>query len=132
MKYLKTFNENNDYLKSEDFYKDLTDRLFIDIDDHFKDKKRFFPLCVRLRRDGENSYSGSVCMGLGWYNRMNDEEQEWLEDKLVYYKNKFDIIFSMCGDSFGGDEIYNIENDSWPKSSHDYMNFPPDPFNRDE
>ena len=131
MKYLKRFNESNNYLESEDFYKDLCDRLFIDIDEYFKEKNRFFPLNIKLTKTISGKYNGSVCMAGGWYNRMNDEEQDWLEDKLKYYRQNFNIDFSLCGDSYGGNQIYNIENDNWPKNSYDYLNFPVNPFNRD-
>jgi hypothetical protein len=130
MKYLKRFNESgSEYLKSEEFYMDLADRLYNDIDDYFKDKKRFFPLNVKLNRRKDGEYFGSVCMAGGWSDRMNDEEEDWLFDKLRNYSDRFGIDFSACGDSFGGgDLIYNVENNDWPKDSRDYFNFPPDPF----
>ena len=35
----------------------------------------------------------------------------------------------LCGDSSGGgDLIYDIQNEDFPKHSTDYFNFPPDPF----
>ena len=130
MKYLKRFNESeSEYLKSEGFYMDLADRLYNDIDDYFKDKKRFFPLNVKLNRRKDGEYFGSVCMAMGWSDRMNKEEEDWLFDKLRSYRDRFGIDFSACGDSHGGgDLIYNIENTDWPKSSYDYLNFPPNPF----
>lgn len=131
MRYLKRFNESDssEYLKSEDFYKDLTDRLYLEIDDYFKEKERFFPLNIKLNRTSDGEYFGSVCMGFGWGNRMNDEEEDWLFSRLRSYRDRFGIVYSACADSFGGgDEVYNIENRDWPMSSHDYLNFPPDPF----
>jgi len=128
MKYLKTFNESNDYLNSEDFYMDLTDRLYNDIDDYFRDKKRFFPLKVQLNKTKDGKYFGSVCMGGGWSDRMNDEEEEWLFDKLRYYRDKWGIDFAACGDSYGGNLIYRMENSDFPKSTDDYLSFPPNPF----
>jgi hypothetical protein len=130
MKYLKRFNESeSEYLKSEEFYMDLADRLYNEIDDYFKDKKRFFPLNVKLNKRNDGDYFGSVCMSMGWSERMNEEEEDWLFDKLRDYRDRFGINFSACGDSFGGgDEIYNIENSDWPKESRDYFNFPPNPF----
>jgi hypothetical protein len=129
MKHLKKFNESDtkEYLKSEEFYKDLTDKLFFEINDYFKEK-RFFPLNVKLDRRGSNVYYGSVCMAGGWSNRMNDKEEDWLFAKLKHYKNEFGIDYSACADSFASSVIYNIENDNWPKESIDYLNFPPDPF----
>jgi hypothetical protein len=128
MRYLKRFNESN-YPQSEEFYMDLTDRLYNDIDDYFKDKKRFFPLKVQLNKTKDDKYFGSVCMASGWSDRMNNEEEDWLFDKLRYYRDKWGIDFSACGDSFGGgDLIYEMENNDWPKESHDYFNFPPNPF----
>ena len=128
MKYLKKFNESNDYLNSQDFYMDLTDRLYNDIDDYFRDKKRFFPLKDQLNKTKDGKYFGSVCMAGGWADRMNDEEEEWLFNKLKYYKKNHGIDFSACGDSFGGNLIYTMENNDFPKSPHDYFNFPPNPF----
>ena len=129
MKQFERVNENSDYLNSEDFYMDLTDRLYNDIDDYFRDKKRFFPLKVQLNRRKDGEYFGSVCMASGWIDRMNDEEQDWLGDKLRYYKDKFGINFSACADSWGGgDSIYKMENSDFPKHTSDYFNFPPNPF----
>ena len=131
MKHLRTFNESSfdDYVKSEEFYKNLVDRLYIDIDEHFKDKGRFFPLKIQLNKRKSGEYFGSVCMALGWTNRINDEEEDWLFDKVRVYKEKWGIHFSICGDSSGGgDLIYDIQNDDFPKHSTDYFNFPPDPF----
>lgn len=78
---------------------------------------------------GKDGYFGSVCMAGGWPARMNDEEEDWLMDKIKYYVDNYGIIFSACGDSFGGgDLIYTMQNSAFPKNTDDYFNFPPDPF----
>ena len=60
---------------------------------------------------------------------MDYNEEDWLFDKVRVYKEKWGIHFGICADSFGGgDLIYDIQNDDFPKHSTDYFNFPPDPF----
>lgn len=118
--------------KDNNYYKDVCDSLFYEIDDYFKDKSRFFPLKVKLgkarSKNNESYYHGSICMGTGWYERMDDKEQSWIESRIESYKDRYKIKFDMCGDSHSNMYFYEIENSSWPKSTQDMLGWPTNPF----
>jgi len=127
MKYLKKFNESYD--KSDEFYKDLTDSLFFEINDYFTEgKKRFFPLNVKIGKDTDGSYYGSVCMGPGWGGRMSDEEEDWLFDLLRNYRQQHGVSYDCCADSFSHKYFYERKNAAWPENTIDVINFPKNPF----
>lgn len=122
-------NESSNYEKSEEFYKDLTDSIFFDINEYFVEvKKRFFPLLVKLAKNTDGSYYGSICMSGGWAGRMNDEEEDWLFDLIKHHRSTYGISYSACADSHGSRYFYERKNMAWPESSMDMMEFPEDPF----
>ena len=49
-------------LRDDDYYRDVCDSIFLEIDYYFKDKNRFFPLCVKVSNIN-GYYFGSICMG---------------------------------------------------------------------
>ena len=124
MKWLRKFNESEDYLKSEEFYKDLVDRLFIEIDEYFKERNRKIPLCIKLDKVGgfycynndlttDINYSVSICLGSGWSDAISYEEENWLNNKLNYYRVNWGLYGSLCGNSYSRSMLYFIDNDLW-------------------
>lgn len=112
----------------EEFYKDLTDKIFYDINEYFiEEKKRFLPLKVLLGKNSDNSYYGSVCMGPGWSGRINDEDEDWLFDLLRSYRKEFGVSYDACADSFSHSYIYERKNKAWDDGTN-YMNIPPYAF----
>lgn len=127
MKYLKRFDES--YQKSEEFYQDVVNKLYDEVDSFFKAKDRYFPLKVVLRK-AESGYGITICMGGGWVCRMNDEEQDWLENLCDNYTKRYNLLWcDMCGDSGGGRICYTIRNSQFPEDDRiDYFSMPPNPF----
>jgi hypothetical protein len=69
-------------------------------------------------------------MGAGWIDRIDDNDQQWLEDQLKDYHRRFNISFQMCGNSSGSMYFYNIKNDMWPSQTSDMFDWPKNPFSR--
>ena len=127
MKYLKAykiFEDNN----SEEFYKDLTDKIFYDVNEYFVEEKgRFMPIKVMLGKNKDNSYYGSLCLGPGWSGRMDEDEEDWLFDLVRTYRQEHGIDFGLCGDSFGHGYFYERTNNAWADGKN-FDNLPDYPF----
>ena len=108
--------------------KTITDSLFDEIDERFILIGRFFPLKLKLNKH----YYISICMSYGWFERMDDNDMDWMSDRMEFYKQTYGISSSMCADSFSSDIIYEIENNMFPKNTDDIINFPPNPFPEEE
>ena len=127
MKYLKPykiFEDNN----SEEFYKDLTDKIFYDVNEYFVEEKgRFMPIKVMLGKNKDNSYYGSLCLGPGWSGRMDEDEEDGLFDLVRTYRQEHGIDFGLCGDSFGHGYFYERTNNAWADGKN-FDNLPDYPF----
>jgi len=125
MKYLKRFNESQD---KEEFYKDLADKLFYEVNEYFVEEKgRFLPIKVMLSKNSDGNYDGSLCLGPGWSGRMNDEEEDWLFDLIRTFRDEHGINFGICADSFGVGYFYERKNMSWDEGKN-FNNLPEFPF----
>lgn len=129
MKYLKRFNESSEVMDFDKMYKTAAEQLYIDINDEFIG--RFFPLKIILD-ELDNNYNMSICLGMGWMDRINDKEQSWLDELIKNMKDQFseynNIYIDYMGDSFSRRrKVYQKENDAFPKKSDDYMSFPTPP-----
>jgi len=136
MKYLKRFNESAEVMDFDKMYKTAAEQLFIDISDEFIG--RFFPLKIVLD-ELDNNYNMSICLAMGWMDRINDKEQDWLGELIKDMQNQFseynNIYIGYMGDSFSRRRIvFQKENDTFPKKSDDYMHFPipPNPGRGDD
>jgi len=95
------------------------------LDDKFRlDPSHFFPLECYYKREG-GKYNLSVCLALGWYNRLTQEEDNWLMDRLNTLN---DGILYACslGDTFSRDRIvFEMRNEDFPREeTDDYLGHP--------
>jgi len=129
MKYLKRFNESAELIDFDKMYKTAAEQLYIDINDEFIG--RFFPLKIVLD-ELDDRYNMSICLAMGWMDRINDKEQDWLDELIKNMQEQFseynNIYIGYMGDSYSRKRIvYQKENDAFPKKSEDYMSFPKPP-----
>ena len=131
MKYIKPFNENETYINFDEMYSIISEQLFYDLEDHFRyDKQQFFPIKIVLNKKNSGKYDLTIALGGGWVTRMSDEDIDYLNqlvnsmnDEYKKYNNFYAVF---CGDGFGlGEKLVDIQNECFPKTSMDYMNFPP-------
>jgi hypothetical protein len=130
MKYLKRFNESIEVIDFDKMYKIAAEQLFIDISDEFIG--RFFPLKIILT-ELDNNYNMSICLALGWMDRINDKEEDWLDELIKDMQNQFseynNLYICYMGDSLSRKRIvFQKENDAFPKNSMDYTIFPDPPY----
>ncbi len=86
MKYLKRFNESIEVIDFDKMYKTAAEQLYIDINDEFIG--RFFPLKIVLD-ELDGYYNMSICLAMGWMDRINDKEQDWLDELIKDMQNQF-------------------------------------------
>lgn len=121
--------ESHEVMDFDKMYNTVAEQLFIDISDEFIG--RFFPLKIILDElDGH--YNMSICLAMGWMDRINDKEQDWLDELIKDMKDQFseynNIYIGYMGDSFSlRRKIYEKQNDAFPKKSDDYLEFPKSP-----
>ena len=126
MKYLKKFNESVEVMDFDKMYKVAAEKIYNEISKEFKG--RFFPLKIVLDElDGK--YNMSICLAMGWMDRINDKEQDWLDELIRDMQDQFseynNIYIGYLGDSFSRRRIvFQKENGAFPKKSDDYMDFP--------
>jgi len=121
--------ESKEVMDFDKMYKTVAEQLFIDISDEFIG--RFFPLKIVLD-ELDGNYNMSICLAMGWMDRINDKEQDWLDELIKDMQNQFseynNIYIGYLGDTFSRKRIvFQKENDAFPKKSDDYMDFPKPP-----
>lgn len=129
MKYLKKFNESKEVIDFDKMYKVASEQIFLDISDEFIG--RFFPLKVILN-ELDGNYNLSICLAMGWMDRISDSEQDWLDELVKNMQEQFsefnNFYISYLGDSFSlRRTVYEKQNDAFPKKSDDYLDFPKPP-----
>jgi hypothetical protein len=116
MKYLKRFNESVEVIDFDKMYKLTAEKIYNEISKEFKG--RFFPLRVVLD-ELDNNYNMSICLSVGWMDRLSDNEEDWLEElidstqeELSEYKN---LYVGYLGDTFSKKRIvFEKKNDDFP------------------
>jgi hypothetical protein len=128
MKHLKRYNEliieSKDY--SDEDYIIIAERTFYELEEKFCDNQ-FFPLKVTLE-EHKGKYNLTIALGLGWITRMSDDDIDWLNDYLSELNQNNNLHSSFMGDSSGrmsARKLFFMKNNDFPKSSMDYLNFPP-------
>jgi hypothetical protein len=129
MKYLKRFNESIEVMDFDKMYKTTTEKIYNEIGKEFKG--RFFPLKVVLDELNGN-YNMSICLAVGWMDRLSENEEDWLEELIDTTQEEFseykNIYIGYLGDTFSKKRIvFERQNDAFPKKSDDYMEFPKPP-----
>ncbi len=106
-------------------YSIIAEQLFYELDDKFRlDPIQFFPIRMLLQERG-GKYNLSVCLALGWYNRLTQEEDNWLMERLNKLNDGILYVCSM-GDTFSKDRIvFEMRNQDFPREdTDDYLDHP--------
>lgn len=122
--------ESIDVMDFDKMYKTAAEQLFIDISDEFIG--RFFPLKIILD-ELNGHYNMSICLAGGWMDRINDKEEDWLDELIKNMQYQFseynNLYIGYMGDSYSRKRIvFQKENDAFPKNSLDYIGFPDPPY----
>ena len=92
MKYLKRFNESVEVMDFDKMYKTTAEKVYNEVSKEFKG--RFFPLRVVLD-ELDNNYNMSICLALGWMNRLSEQEEDWLEELVATTVEIFELSWPM-------------------------------------
>jgi len=116
MKYLKKFNESIEVMDFDKMYKTTAEKIYNDLSEKFKNK--FFPLRVVLD-ELDNNYNMSICLALGWMNRLSEQEEDWLEELVDTTQEEFseykNLYIGYLGDTFSKKRIvFEKKNDAFP------------------
>jgi hypothetical protein len=116
MKYLKRFNESVEVMDFDKMYKTTAEKVYNEVSKEFKG--RFFPLRVVLD-ELDNNYNMSICLALGWMNRLSEQEEDWLEELVDATQEEFseykNLYIGYLGDTFSKKRIvFEKKNDDFP------------------